>query len=234
MRTNAQQVAAFEKLLGTCYTLGTGYNPSKPSIVSTSLNSLLQNAKQALETVKEDEALLALLINNRKETFRTLRTFSTRIYRAAMSSDASAEDILEIKRLKDRIAPPGKAKPKAAVDGQESRTRSSGLYNFGKIAENFGHMVEILEGIPSYTPNEPDLSIQGLKARSAKLHEQNLSVSNAESNLKNSRIRRNELLYGQKGIYKTAIAVKNYVYSVYGMTSEQARQFGRIEFKPKI
>jgi hypothetical protein len=231
MRTNAQQVAAFEKLLGICYTLGTGYNPSKPSIVSTSLNSLLQEARQALETVKKEEAIFALLVNDRQETFKTLPKLSTRIYRAAVCSDASAEDILEIKMLKAKIAPVTRAR-RTEPAGEETRARSSGLYNFAKIAENFSQMVQVLQGIASYNPNEEALKIQTLKALATKLHQQNLDVANAEVRVKNAKIRRNGLLYGQNGIHKTAMAVKNYVYSVYGMTSEQARQFSGIRFIP--
>jgi hypothetical protein len=233
MNTNATQVAAFGKLVEICYTLGTGYNPSKPSIASTELTTLLAKSGEALEAVKESEVLYALLVNNRKERFRTIPKLSTRIYRAVISSGASQEDILEIKRIKIKFAANGKTKPVVPAE-PEAKSRSSGLKNFTKYAENFSRMIQILEGIPSYQPNEEALKVASLQALASELHQLNLSVSNAAVTLKNARIRRNELLYGQSGIHKTAMAVKNYVYSVYGMESEQSRQMGKVKFKAKV
>jgi hypothetical protein len=107
--------------------------------------------------------------------------------------------------------------------------------SYDSLIENFGRLIQLVASEPSYTPNETDLQVATLTAQLADLSTKNTAVIDANTNVSNSRIARNQILYTDKtGLYDIAQEVKKYVKSVFGASSPQYKQVSKIKFtKPR-
>lgn len=76
-------------------------------------------------------------------------------------------------------------------------------------------MIELMENNPVYAPNEVDLQVATLQARSTTMKNANTGVTNTTVPLSNARISRNNELYGDDaGLVELAGLVKKYVKSL--------------------
>ena len=109
------------------------------------------------------------------------------------------------------------------------------FFHFLKKKENFSSLIDLVSSVPSYAPNEADLSIASLTTFRDGLQTANTNVINAEVAYSNARISRDNLLYSKDfGLVDVAMDVKNYVKSIFGATSPQYKQVSGIKFtKPK-
>jgi hypothetical protein len=62
----------------------------------------------------------------------------------------------------------------------------------------------------------------------ADLINQSQAVSNAVHAMATARMNRNSIINGKNGLIETTNAVKDYVRSVYGVRSEQAKELGKL------
>jgi len=239
MKTNhVTQVATFEKLLGFCNAHGSVFNPSKKAIKLTALEDLRTQANESMRAVKEaitakDNAQIA-----RRQTFRELPKFATRIIAALAATDASEEVIEKANAFRHSLSfkanrpalPSSEANPSP---GEEGKKRSTSMLSFTRRADSFAALVEVLRAEPSYTPNEESISVAGLTAFVESLRNMNRAVYQAEVDLSNARFKRNRVLYGEDGIYDCSTRVKKYVKSLYGASSTQFRQISGLRFIDK-
>ena len=94
---------------------------------------------------------------------------------------------------------------------------------------------EILKAEPSYSPNEIELKITTLTAQLAALKIANTNVTDAYTAVANARIARNITLYKDNtGLYDIAADVKNYVKSLYGISSPEYKELSKIKFTKPI
>jgi hypothetical protein len=79
------------------------------------------------------------------------------------------------------------------------------------------------------------LKIVTLNTQLTALKTANTNVTNAYTAVSNSRIARDKTLYKEKaGMYDVTLDVKNYVKSLYGISSPEFKQLSKIKFsKPK-
>ena len=233
---NVKQVAAFEKLLGTCNALGASYNPSKASLMPTALTTLLEQAQQTVEAVKVARTNYLLAINARNESFAGIPKLATRVVRGVKAFESSEENIKDAFRIKRRLMSKQKSRapiPSGQVAGGtplKEAVSSSRLDYDGKM-ETFGNLIQLVQGIASYNPNETDLKVESLKAVLADLQTRSTEVMTASAAYSKARIARNQALYGNGGVHQTATAVKDYIRFVYGGRSEQSGQISKIRFE---
>jgi len=238
MKTNVSQVAAFEQLLSFCNAHGSVFNPSKKAIKLTALEALLTQANGSMHAVQQaitakDNAIIA-----RKQTFRELPKFATRIINALSATDASKDVIekanafrLSLSPRTNRPAiPSGAAGP--SPEG-ERKSRSTSMLSYTRMTENFAALVQVLSAEPEYTPNEHSMTIAGLTEFVESLREMNRAVYQAEVDLSNARFRRDKLLYGEDGIKDCSQRVKKYVKSLFGARSVPFRQISGLTFVNK-
>jgi hypothetical protein len=230
MKNNAEKVvAAFDKVLGNCNALGGMYNPSKESLKVTALTSLLTSAQESLKAVDNAKADLITAINARQKVFHPLASIGTRILNAVQVTDASPQLIADIKLYRDRFrktvsrsSKVPKVKPEDSSKAQPISADSSrgplSHLDFESKITNFGMMIELLKKDGNYGPNEADISIAALTAYYKMLTEHNKAVHDAKVRLNRARLVRREMVYGEKGVNKTRIAVKKYILSVFGGT----------------
>ena len=103
------------------------------------------------------------------------------------------------------------------------------------LTENFSALIDLVSSVPSYTPNETDLSVASLATFRDNLQTANTNVTNAEVTYSNARISRNNTLYTKDtGLVDIAMDVKNYVKSIFGATSPQYKQVSGIKFTNRV
>ena len=93
----------------------------------------------------------------------------------------------------------------------------------------------MVSSVPSYTPNEADLSVASLTTFRNSLVAANNNVITSEVAYSNARISRDNLLYSKDtGLVEIALYVKNYVKSIFGATSPQYKQISGIKFTNRV
>jgi hypothetical protein len=235
MKTGSvKQVAAFGKLVGICNDLGASYNPSKANLKPTALSTLLEQAQQSVEAVNVARTAFILAVNARKESYSGIHKLAARIARAVSASEGSEENIRDAKIIKRKLvsrSKPAKAGiPSAAEEGQVPGliTRSSSRLDYDGKADTFANLIQIVQGMEAYNPNEADLKVETLKAVLTDLKTRSQAYATSQNALASARIARNTVLYGKGGVYETGTAVKEYIRSVYGMRSEPSRELSKV------
>ena len=100
------------------------------------------------------------------------------------------------------------------------------------LTENFSALIDLVSSVPSYAPNETELTTASLTTFHGNLQTANTNVIKAEVAYSNARISRNNFLYEENtGLVEIASDVKNYVKAIFGATSPQYKQVSGIKFK---
>jgi len=229
--SHVKQVATFEKLLGFCNAQGAMFNPSRGTIQSTALSSLLTSAQLSLEAVKTARTEYMNAVNTRNEAFNGLPKFMTRVVNTLAANGASAGTVKESYMFIKKIYRP-KVKPVKTEEGSAEVTRRLSFQDFDSKADLFEGMVKLILMEPSYNPNEAELNKASLESMVKKFHGLNTTVMESSVKLSNARAKRNEILY-RTGIHGTAQDVKKYMKGVFGYQSVAYNQIKSLRFLTK-
>jgi hypothetical protein len=236
---HAKNVANFKTLITVVSGFGEVYNPSKQSITTASLTTLHENAKNVMSEINGISGAYGIAVANREVAFEPLSKLATRILNALRSSDVTKQVIEAaeslVRKLQGKRATPKKTdEEKAALtaEGKEVKEVSSSQMSFDNRLDSFDKLVQLLDNIPQYTPNEEELKVSTLASYYASLSSLNTAAVQTETDLNNVRMVRNEILYKSgTGLVDTAQSVKTYVKSLYGATSPQYTQVSGLYFK---
>jgi hypothetical protein len=103
--------------------------------------------------------------------------------------------------------------------------------SFDNRLDSFDKLIQLLSNIPQYAPNEEELQVSTLANYYAALSSVNTNAGQAETDLSNIRLVRNELLYKSGvGLVDIAQSVKIYIKSLFGATSAQYKQVTSLVF----
>jgi hypothetical protein len=112
------------------------------------------------------------------------------------------------------------------------KSHSASQLSYENRGGNFDDYIEILATDPSYKPNEPELTIAGLKAISQNLKAQNEAVNASFAAMSAARGERDQLLYlSEDSIVNTALLVKAYVRAAFGSDSQLFKSVKGLEFR---
>lgn len=234
---HAKNVANFEKLISFCSGFGGSYNPSKSSIKLTALNALLADAQSALAKVTTQTVSYNNTVNARMQLFDPIKKLSTRLVNALIATDASVETKADAKAVNKKIqGQRASAKKETVINPDPNQpvpdSISTSQQSYDQLTEHFNKMIEVLSAETNYTPNETELQITTLNTLLNDMHKANTNVAKAYTDISNTRIARNKILYSQpNNICNTAQEVKNYVKSVFGTTSPEFKQVNKIAFR---
>lgn len=236
---HAKNVANFEDLISFCNGYGGSYNPSKAILQIGNLTTLHSNAESSIAGVTTTKNAFTVATNQRQTAFDPLKKLCTRIVNALDATDATDKLVKDAKTINNKIqgkrAAAKKAKPSTPdSEAAEDKTISVSQQSYDALIDNFGKLIDLVGTEPTYTPNETELQISTLQTNLGNLKVTNAAVVNAYTNYSNSRITRNNILYGQtSGLVDVALEVKKYVKSVFGATSPQYKQVSKLEFKKR-
>lgn len=237
-----KNVANLEDLISRCTGLGTAYNPSKASLKITALNTMFNNGKNALQSLKAAKTTFDNATNAREVAFLPLKKLSTRVVNALDVSGASKQTLADAVTVNHKIqgarAKSTKAKKvnDVAVENPtppaEQKQISVSQQSYDSLVDHFTKLIQVVSSEPLYTPNENELKATALNTTLTNLKAVNTAVINAETAYSNALLARNNTLYSPAtGLVETALEVKKYVKSVFGATSPQYKQVGKIAFR---
>jgi len=234
---HAKNVANFDQMIGYCMGYGVTYNPSKASIKLAALNTLLTTAQTVLAAVKTNKIAYDNATNAREISFTPLKKLATKIVNALMATDASKLTVDDAKSVNLKIQgrrANGKPARKPAPEDKEEQTDNSisvSQQSFDNLLDNFARLTQTVTAEALYKPNEAELQVASLNTVLTDLKNKNKAVITANANASNARITRNKILYGEgTGVYDIAMAVKQYVKSLFGPASPQYKQISGIIF----
>lgn len=237
---HAKNVANFGTLITVVKGFKTAYNPSKQSITLAALNALKTTADTAMSNVNTAQGAYSTAIAAREVAFEPLSKLSTRILNALRATDASKAVIKSaeslVRKLQGKRATPKKTAEELAAletEGAVVKQVSSSQMSFDNRIDNFDRLIQLLITITEYAPNETELKTATLTSFLQSLQTTNATAIDAETNLDNARIDRNEVLYlPSAGLVDVASAVKLYVKSLFGATSAQYKLLSGLRFIP--
>lgn len=234
---HAKNVANFEELIGFCKGYGTAYNPSKPAIKIEGLTVLLAQAQSSLAALKAAKTNYDNATNNREVGFSPLKKLSTRIINALTAVGAEQQTIDDATtshaKVQGRRMSPKKVTivAKEGVTPPEPTNNSVSQQSYDGQVDNFAKLVQTVSAEPLYQPNETELQVASLNTLLENLRSLNSDVIAANTALSNARIERDKTLYADDtGLHDVALAVKQYILSVFGKTSAQYKQVSGIAF----
>ena len=235
---HAKNVANFADIIAYCTAYGTTYNPSKTALQLTELNTLLATAQTELANVTTAKNTFNTVTGDRQLTFEPLKPLATKIFNYLSVTDASVQIIADAKTINNKLQGKrtGTTAENPPTEGEnQNNTVSVSRQSYDMLTENFAAFVDLVSSVPSYTPNETELTTVSLNNYLIELQTANTNVINAEVVYSNARISRNQVLYADNtGLVAIALDVKKYVKAIFGATSPQYKQISGIKFtKPK-
>jgi len=236
---HAKNLANFNELLSFVSAYDTDYKPAKASISLASLQILSNEARNALADLNVLNSAYRNAAIARELAFKPLNKLMTRVMNALKASDTPIQADENARTLVRKIHG-SRAKAKLtdeekqilAAEGKEIREISTSQLSFDNRLENFDKLIKLLSGFPLYAPNEPDLKVEGLSELYSNLMLKNATAVTAFVPVSNARIARNTVFYkADTGLVDIALAVKAYIKSIFGATSPQYKQLGKLSFK---
>lgn len=236
--THVKNVATFEGFVVSCTGFGDKYNPGSPKLQVDALNVLLVNAREALTSVRENKTDYDRVTNSREILFRNLPKLAASVILTLDASGAKAETLHDARRC-FRLLKGKRARVKALQADTEGEVKTGprvAQLSYASQADHFARLVQLVIASPTYLANEPELSVQGLKATMKKLYSLNSEVASTKVALSNARVARNQVLYSTDGsIYSVGRAARKYVRAIFGPGSEEFSQVKSLVFtKPEI
>lgn len=243
---HAKNVANLEDLISYCTGYGVAYNPSQTAIQLANLNTLKTNADAAIANVVSTFNAFKNATNDREIAFLPIKKLTTRIINALKASGVSEQTMKDAMTINRKLQ--GKlTKADAGKNAQPVVMQNMALPNnptpvvtpistsqqsYDSLIEHFSKLIDLLTSIIAYAPNEVDLTVASLNTTLTNMKTTNTAVITATTNVSNSRISRNALLYtAVTGLVDIAAEVKSYVKSVFGGTSAQYKQVSKLQFK---
>ena len=231
---HAKNLANLQDLTEIIVSYGNSYNPTKAKLKLAALITLQDQAKANMAVVSNKSVAYNNATNERETLFEPLRKLSTRLVSALTSTEATPQTIKDAKTIHRKIqGTRATPKPKQVDPNTPApATISVAQLSFDQQIEHLNTFIEILKAEPSYAPNETDLKITTLYTLHTNLTVANTNVSTNFAAIANARIARNKTFYHpQSGLVAIALAVKEYIKSVYGFASPEYKLIRKIQFK---
>lgn len=235
---HAKNVANFEALITAVTAHGSVYNPSVHAIKIAILKEQQAAIKQAADKVNAALANYGNAVALRDQGYEPLRKLSSRIISALKATDAPQQVIdnaitnhrkLTGTRASAKLGQAEIAALKTA--GKEVKQVSASQQSFDNVLDALDKQVKLLAAIPQYQPNEANLKVATLEDLWTALQTKNTAVWTAKTVLDTARIERNQMMYApETGIIAISIDVKNYIKSLFGLSSQQYKQLSALSF----
>jgi hypothetical protein len=239
-KTKEKQITSYEQLVRICESFGDRYKPSNEAIKPAALSSLLDRAQQSVKAVTVALQAKSSVISDRNETYAGIPKLATRIFHAMTASGApkqTLEDAMQIRRTFEYTKRKSRENAKPLSEGSTPEAKRTGnpaaQLNFEAKAKNFSRLIECVKTLPSYSPIEEDLKLEMLEAFHQKLVQLTSEVIRKHAAITEARMKRNAMLFGEKGVFETAKVVKHYVRSAFRHNSDEVIHVSSIRFSKR-
>ncbi len=230
---HVKNLAHFKNIINFCQGYGATYNPSTESIKLPNLLLLLKAGEDAHADCIKKQTLFDNASDTRRMNFAGLIPKATRVVNALIASGAEENTIKSARSVMNKLLGKRSGKLNDNPDpGQPiPENISVSQRSIDKQLEHLAALLEIIQSIPSYQPNESELQTASLLAYQTQLVEANQAVMQTYTDWSNSCIVRYNTMYVPKiGFSATSRLIKTYVKSVYGASSQQFKQLSAYQF----
>ena len=159
-------------------------------------------------------------------------TLSRRTIHALKASEATAETLSDAIQVKNRLTTSRRIR-KPVTDGNGEPPAPNAKRSYGDIStvvENFDKLVSLVSLVKGYSPNEPDLTIAGLRTFASDFRIAVTGAVKAYTDFRNATAALNLMLYKPDGIYGNGTTVKSYMRSVIPNEMPQYREISKFKF----
>ena len=224
-----KNMQAFTRLIGYCTGYGGKYNPGRQTLQVEKLQAQLEAVRQVLEEVKVTKVHFNDEVNVRKQAFDDLPKQAASVIRALKAFGASEETMADARQYFRNIIGrrlPVKPIEKAGDTVEPLPVRRSQMQlAYVNKADWFEQLVQTASTQPSYQPNEPELSIEGLNIKVKELHAFNQRVLEAKQQWIYARMKRDKIIVGkEESVMMITRAVKDYLGAIFGFRSPEYEQ----------
>lgn len=236
---HAKVVANLDELISFVTGYGATYNPSKPTLKLSALQTLATTAKASINAVNAAFPAYSNAVAAREAAFAPLNKLTTRVLNALKATDTTTQvddsAVTIARKIQGKRATPKKTDEEIkslSAEGKVVSEISTSQMSYDSRLDNFDKLIKLLASVPLYAPNEAELKVTALTAVYNDLKAKNTAVINATIPLSNARISRNNVLYKPNiGVIDIAIDTKTYIKSVFGASSPQYKQISKLAFK---
>jgi hypothetical protein len=229
---HAKNVATFNTIISFCQGYGSQYQPAVAALEIANLQSQLAAAENALNESKKKQVAFNKVVDERMNAFEPLKHLAQKMIAALSVSGATTLSIEGAKTIYRKIQGRRAGKIQATENATPDTPKNISVsqLSYDNLMANFSALIALLETLPEYKPNETELQLSNLTTYLIQLKTANNAVTEAYTAWSNSRISRDETLYGKNGgMIDTALQVKNYVKSVFGNSSPQFQQISALQ-----
>jgi len=225
---NQKNIENFQDLIGFYTGFGAGYNPTNNLIKIPAMNTVLTNARNAMDAVNTANNPFINATNIRQEKFEQMQKLTTRVVNAFDATEAVTDKMVADARTivrKIRGVRTGKINPNQPLTISVSQQSYDNLY------KHFKSLVSYIKSEATYNPNETQLKGPQLDTFANDLKTANKAVNDTFVPLSNAIKNRNKILYTKKtGLVDRALESKKYIKSAFGGSSAEYNQIKSFKF----
>ncbi len=216
----------FSGLIDVVKKFGAAYNPSNPNLTLTAMENFQTEGRLAIKRVNDAETVYLNATTRRSNLFKNQNQMLSRILAILQSQGVDKNLYLDLYQVVKQIKGYNKKPTTPTEAGELKPNKHSGAYlTLEKRAEDFLQVIEFLEMIPDYKPNNSELEIAGLKAYQLEMEQINDEVAALENSLSNERHKRDLLFFNEtNGIIVLGRQVKANIRGSFGRTSAEHLQ----------
>jgi len=231
---HAKNVANFQTMISNCTSFGVTYNPSNSTLTLANLKLHHIDSKANVNKVSKTKSVHDDFEGKRQVLFGGYKTLSTQIMGALKSCGAPETVITDAKTINRKMQ--GRRAPGTKIelneDGTPKNRHSVSQQSFDMRIEHLDKMIELLNVEEKYSPNEPHLTIEGLRTYYNDLDAINEKVKEVYGPYSNAMNARNRKLYApETGLVAIANSVKNYIKSIYKTNTPEYKSISKLLFK---
>ncbi len=159
---HAKNVANFQDLIAYCTAYGTTYNPPKTALQIPSLNTLYTTAQTEISNVATAKNFFDTVTGDRQLAFEPLKSLATKIFNFLSVTDATDQTIADAKTINNKLQgrrAGNRTENPPPEGGTTQSTVSVSRQSYDSLTENFSAFIDLVASIPTYTPNETELTI---------------------------------------------------------------------------
>lgn len=191
---HARNIEHFATMIGFVDGYGAAYNPSNAQ-------AKLAAALTSIDAVTDAVAPWKVNVNARENEYAGIRPLVTRIvnsFAASGAEDNAIEDAKGYQRKINGARATALPKDDPETPEDESKGNSVSQRSYTQVADNFVNLIALLDADANYSPNEVDLQVATLVAKSTAMKAANEAVTTSRVPLSNARLSRNSVLYDDK------------------------------------
>lgn len=236
---HATNVVMLITLISLIQSFGDNYKPSKETIKLAALQKLLTECENVIAVIVNLEVANKNAVDARDHAYQSFNILLTSLNNMIKASDTSNEVRIYVNTLVrlirvGKITSKNPAAPIADPDAEKVETKTVASHKLGHDIrlKNFDKLIQYLATVPTYTPNEPELSIKGLTTCHDDLQSKNQAAVNTDIQLNQARIIRKVAFYTPStGLAYAGNEAKSYIKAIYGSQSPEYKQVAKLKFK---